>query len=210
MAEKAQLFCHLSDLSAFWTEVGPFPLCADICSSPVLLLLSSSPLHFVIAFCFTGLLHPSPCSFPSTSLSRDSSAWIWLTQGAEKGKPMVCFYYPVLLIPVCWVCLFWDLGPFKASVWEGKKKRYETSFVFCSSYCSADLLGYSEFGLCGFSHPDWSCRKNHLLNSTQFLTGILCVILCLCSCCLKTACCEFGSTFSSLSSTLFLPSCLCS
>lgn len=66
-AEKRQLCHHLSDLSAFWIEVGPFPLCADICSSPVLLSLSSSLLYFVIAFCFTGLLHPSPCSFPSTS-----------------------------------------------------------------------------------------------------------------------------------------------
>lgn len=66
-AEKRQLCHHLSDLSAFWTEVGPFPLCADICSSPVLQSLSSSPLHFVIAFCFTGLLHPSPCFFPSAS-----------------------------------------------------------------------------------------------------------------------------------------------
>lgn len=146
-----------SDLSAFWTAEGPFPLCADICSSAVLLSLSSSPLHFVIAFCFVGLLHPSPCSFPSTS---PLQGFLCMNLANTGGRERTAIALLLLLGSPhsCMLGLSYFRSQAAYSFCLRREKCYEDLLLFSSS-CAADILGYSEFDLCGFSHPGWSCGK---------------------------------------------------
>lgn len=109
--------------------MGPFPLCADICSSPVLLSLSSSPLYFVIAFCFTGLLHPSPSSFPSTSPLQGFSG-----QHRRQRRDSHCSAFITQFSSFLYVeSVFFDIsGHLRLLFEKGKKKKkgMRISFFF--------------------------------------------------------------------------------
>lgn len=140
--------------------MGPFPLCADICSSPVLLPLSSPPLHVVIAFCIVGLPHPSPCFFPSASPLQGFLCMNLANAGGAKRTALALL---LLLSPshFCRLGLSYLRPHATCGFCLRRRKRYEDPFLFFFSFSSshADLLGCTEFDLCGFSHPGWSCRR---------------------------------------------------
>lgn len=77
--------------------------------------------------------------------------------------------------------IFFDISGHLRLLFEKgeKKKRYEDFFLFSSSSCSANLLGYSEFDLCGFSHPGWSCRKINSWIAHNVLL-VFCASFCYC------------------------------
>lgn len=76
--------------------------------------------------------------------------------------------------------VFFEISGHLKLLFEKERKRCEDLFFFfSSSSCSAGLLGYSEFDLCGFSHPVWSCRKISSWIAHNFLL-IFCASFCYC------------------------------
>lgn len=109
--------------------MGPFPLCADICSSPVLLPLSSPPLHFVIAFCIVGLPHPSPCFFPSASPLQGFLCMNLANTGGTKRTALALL---LLLSPsrFCRLGLSYLRPHATCGFCLRRRKRYEDPFLF--------------------------------------------------------------------------------